>query len=103
MGKLIARILGGVVLVAALAVAGMDFMAKSKFEGSKQAVFDKLDQGDGFTVDELSGAIQGEPTVIGDPNKDAEVTYRWGLIRDYDLKLVIQGTESTRYVVQVLE
>ena len=102
MGKNIVRGIVGLLAVVAIAAAGMDFMGKSSFEKSNKAIADKLD-GDGVAVADLAGLINGSPTVIGDPAKDAEVTYRWGVIRSYDLKLVFAGDGEQRSVVQILE
>ncbi len=102
MGKNIVRGIVGVLALVAIAAAGMDFMGKGSFERSNKAIADKLD-GDGVPAADLPGLIEGSPKIIGNPTTDAEVTYRWGVIRDYDLKLIFAGAEGQRSVVQILE
>lgn len=102
MGKSITRAIVAILAVAAIGAAGMDFMAKGQFEQSNKAVFDKL-EGEGLPAADLADLIVGSPAVIGDPEKDTEVTYRWGLIRSYDLTLIIAGAGDQRTVVSILE
>lgn len=97
--KNIVRIIVGVIAVAALATAGLDYMQKKQFEDSQTALAEILEDADGVAVAELGSVIVGSPTVTGDPQTDSSVTYSWGLIRKYEFEVRIESGTKRRDVV----
>jgi len=97
-GKNITRIVVGLILLAALAAAGTDFMQKKQYEDSQTALNDRLDDSDGVPIDELPSVLKGSPKASGDPQTEDTVTYSWGVIRNYEFDVRIGNKLSERQV-----
>lgn len=104
--KNIVRGIVGVVAVIALAAAGYDYMQKTQFQESSEAVrelFKEKKTDVGMSITDVPEVLTGSPKLIGNPKTDAEVTYRWGLIRDYDMKLLIEADGHGNRMVGAIE
>lgn len=97
-GKTIVRAVVGLVLVAAIAAAGMDYMQKKQFEATQAAFTKELDAKEGVPVAELPSVVQGSPKVEGDLLNDQNVTYTWGVIRSYKMTVRLDGDAAKRAV-----
>lgn len=78
------------VLAALLIVAGLQFVAKKKFESSQNAVLDKWDNSKGMVLKDAEELMEGDPEVSegkGDGVFNMKI-YTWnGPITDYTLRI----------------
>lgn len=95
--KWIVRIVVGVVLLALLALAGLDYLAKSQATETAEA-WDEMIKNDKveFAPDEY---VKGSPEIRTEKAafNNEKLTYTWpGILRDYRVELVCIGPASNK-------
>lgn len=98
--KTIVRIAVAVVLLVAIGLAIMDYKAKQDYSASFQAIGDQINN-DGVAMSDLPGLLEGSPQLIGEPGEDDTVIYRWGVLRNHDMTLTLEGTGAGRVATRV--